>query len=82
MTKARTEKIKKLPGGRWLSARVEANTGDLAFTSITNGHFFVMRRGESRGCQDMFADEFRRALPVGRKLNVLTDGRRVMVEVK
>jgi hypothetical protein len=82
MTKARTEKITRLPGGKWLTARVEAVTPEHAFCEITNGDFFVLRRGESRGCKDLFPDEFQRALPAGKKINVLTDGRRVLIEVK
>ena len=66
---------------RWLTARVVANTGTLAFCVITDDNFLVLKRGYSFGCKDMFVDEFRAALPVGRRINILTDGRECKLEV-
>lgn len=65
-----------------LTARVEANNGTLAFCVATDDNFFVLTRGWSYGCKNLFADEFKVALPVGRKINILTDGVECKMEVK
>jgi hypothetical protein len=64
-----------------ITARVEANTGDVAFCCATNDQVFMIRRGHDCGVLDMFPDEFKSVLSIGRRLKIWTDDKHYMYDV-